>query len=62
MCIRDRFDIYSGEQTGQGKKSLAFSLRFGSPERTLTQSEAAQARDNALAAAVSELGAQARQA
>lgn len=56
------FDIYSGEQTGQGKKSLAFSLRFGSPERTLTQSEAAQARDNALAAAVSELGAQARQA
>ena len=55
-------DSDSGEQTGQGKKSLAFSLRFGSPERTLTQSEAAQARDNALAAAVSELGAQARQA
>lgn len=33
------FDIYRGEQVGEGKKSLAFSLRFQSGERTLTDDE-----------------------
>ena len=33
------FDIYRGEQVGEDKKSLAFSLRFQSGERTLTDDE-----------------------
>lgn len=33
------FDIYQGEQVGEGKKSVAFSLLFRSMERTLTDKE-----------------------
>ena len=29
------FDLYTGEQIGEGKKSLAFALRFRAPDRTL---------------------------
>ena len=46
------FDVYTGEQVGPGRKSLAFALRFRAPDRTLTDAEAAQARDAAIAAAV----------
>jgi ferredoxin-fold anticodon binding domain-containing protein len=38
------FDVYSGEQVPQGKKSLALSIRFQSPERTLTDEEVNQAQ------------------
>ena len=51
------FDEYSGEQVGAGRKSLAFSLRFRAPDRTLTSDEVAAARDAAVAAATSEVGA-----
>ncbi len=37
------FDVYSGEQVPPGKKSLAFSIRYQSRERTLTDEEANQA-------------------
>lgn len=33
------FDLYQGEHLDQGKKSIAFSLRFQNPERTLTDEE-----------------------
>lgn len=33
------FDIYRGPQVGEGKKSLAFSMRFQTEERTLTDEE-----------------------
>jgi phenylalanyl-tRNA synthetase beta chain len=33
------FDVYSGEQVPEGKKSLAFTIRFQSLERTLTDEE-----------------------
>ncbi len=46
------FDVYVGEQVGADKKSLAFALRFRAPDRTLTDAEAAAARDAATAAAV----------
>ena len=39
------FDIYTGRQIGEGKKSLAYALRFRAPDRTLTDAEAADARD-----------------
>jgi phenylalanyl-tRNA synthetase beta chain len=38
------FDIYRGEQTGPGRKSVAIHLAFQSPERTLTDEEAAELR------------------
>ena len=33
------FDVYAGQQLGEGRRSLAFRLAFGSPERTLTDEE-----------------------
>ncbi|MDR1078520.1 MAG: phenylalanine--tRNA ligase subunit beta [Propionibacteriaceae bacterium] len=51
------FDVYSGQQIGPGLKSLAFALRFRAPDRTLTEAEAAQARDRAVAWAVERHGA-----
>jgi phenylalanyl-tRNA synthetase beta chain len=54
------FDIYTGAQVGDGKKSLAFALRFRAPDRTLTESEAAGARDTAVAAATEQTGAMQR--
>ncbi|NLY21408.1 MAG: phenylalanine--tRNA ligase subunit beta, partial [Tissierellia bacterium] len=33
------FDIYTGDQIGEGKKSVAFSLTFRAPDRTLVDSE-----------------------
>jgi phenylalanyl-tRNA synthetase beta chain len=33
------FDLYQGNQIGKGQKSLAFSLNFQAPERTLTEAE-----------------------
>jgi phenylalanyl-tRNA synthetase beta chain len=38
------FDEYRGEQVGEGKRSLAFRVAFGSPDRTLTDEEAAEIR------------------
>jgi phenylalanyl-tRNA synthetase beta chain len=51
------FDVYVGEQVGEGKKSLAYSLRFRAADRTLTVEDVAAARDAAVAAAVSAVGA-----
>ena len=33
------FDVYRGEQVGEGSKSLALRLEFRSPERTLTDED-----------------------
>ncbi len=33
------FDLYTGEQIGEGKKSLAFALRFRATDRTLKDTE-----------------------
>ncbi|HET9116931.1 MAG TPA: phenylalanine--tRNA ligase subunit beta, partial [Pseudonocardiaceae bacterium] len=38
------FDVYTGDQIGAGKRSLAFALRFRAPDRTLTVAEATAAR------------------
>ncbi|MFG2006945.1 phenylalanine--tRNA ligase subunit beta [Spirillospora sp. NPDC048911] len=51
------FDIYTGEQVGEGRKSLAYTLRFRAPDRTLTAEEAGAARDAAVAAATTRTGA-----
>jgi len=51
------FDVYSGEQAGPGRKSLAYSLRFRAPDRTLTVEETTAARDAAVAEAGRQVGA-----
>jgi phenylalanyl-tRNA synthetase beta chain len=51
------FDVYTGPQIGEGRKSLAFALRFRAPDRTLTEDEASAARDAAVAAAADRVGA-----
>jgi phenylalanyl-tRNA synthetase beta chain len=51
------FDVFTGEQVGPGKKSLAFALRFRAPDRTLKEGEAAAARDAAVALAAERTGA-----
>jgi phenylalanyl-tRNA synthetase beta chain len=45
------FDVYTGAQVGEGRRSLAFALRFRAQDRTLTVEEASAARDAAVAAA-----------
>jgi len=51
------FDVYNGTQVGPGKKSLAFNLVFRAPDRTLTEAEASQARDAAVAEAAARCAA-----
>ncbi|MFF4648813.1 phenylalanine--tRNA ligase subunit beta [Streptomyces sp. NPDC001380] len=51
------FDVFTGEQLGEGRKSLAYALRFRAPDRTLTAEEASAARDAAVAEAVARTGA-----
>ena len=50
------FDVFRGPQIGEGKKSLAYALRFRAAGRTLTTAEVNAARDAAVAA-TAELGA-----
>ncbi|MGV9250333.1 phenylalanine--tRNA ligase subunit beta [Streptomyces sp. NPDC003697] len=52
------FDVYeNAEQLGEGRKSLAYALRFRAADRTLTVDEASAARDAAVALAAERLGA-----
>ncbi|MFJ8491780.1 phenylalanine--tRNA ligase subunit beta [Streptomyces sp. NPDC094038] len=52
------FDVYvNDEQLGDGKKSLAYALRFRADDRTLTVDEASAARDAAVALAGERTGA-----
>lgn len=51
------FDIFTGEQIGEGKKSLAYALRFRAADRTLTADEASAARDAAVTVAADRTGA-----
>ncbi|TXS47419.1 phenylalanine--tRNA ligase subunit beta [Streptomyces sp. OR43] len=51
------FDVFTGEQIGEGRKSLAYALRFRAADRTLTVDEASAARDAAVALAAERTGA-----
>jgi phenylalanyl-tRNA synthetase beta chain len=51
------FDIYTGDQVGEGRRSLAYTLRFRAPDRTLTTEEVSAARDAAVAEAARQVGA-----
>lgn len=51
------FDVYAGKGIEDGKKSLAFGLRFRAADRTLTADEASAARESAVALAAERFGA-----
>ncbi|MFH5880658.1 phenylalanine--tRNA ligase subunit beta [Arthrobacter sp. NA-172] len=51
------FDVYAGQGIEDGKKSLAFGLRFRAADRTLTADEASEARAAAVAVATERFGA-----
>ena len=51
------FDVFTGAQVGQGKKSLAFSLRLRAADRTLTAQDAIAVREAAVAEAGRRVGA-----
>jgi phenylalanyl-tRNA synthetase beta chain len=39
------FDVYRGQQVGEGRRSLAMRLEFRAPDRTLTDEEVAELRE-----------------
>jgi phenylalanyl-tRNA synthetase beta chain len=53
------FDVYSGPQVGEGKRSLALSLSFRAPDKTLTDEDVEPVRE-AIVAALGELGGELR--
>ncbi|HLH14440.1 MAG TPA: phenylalanine--tRNA ligase subunit beta [Solirubrobacteraceae bacterium] len=53
------FDVYSGEQVGEGRRSLALALAFRALDRTLTDEDVAPARERVLHA-MRELGGELR--
>jgi phenylalanyl-tRNA synthetase beta chain len=54
------FDLYHGEQVGEGRKSLALALSFRAPDRTLTDESVAPLRDRIVAAVRDGLGGRLR--
>jgi phenylalanyl-tRNA synthetase beta chain len=50
------FDVYSGDQVGEGNVSLAVHVEFRDPERTLTDEDVAPLREKIVAAVQEELG------
>jgi phenylalanyl-tRNA synthetase beta chain len=54
------FDLYEGEQVGEGRKSLALGLEFRAPDRTLTDSEVAELRE-AIRAELEKIGGSLRE-
>lgn len=54
------FDVYRGGQAGSGKKSLAFSLKYQDPERTLTDKEVSGIRNKIIKQLSDKIGAELR--
>ena len=54
------FDVYRGEQVGPGHKSIAFAVVYRSPERTLTDEDAAALRQRIVQALAERFGAELR--
>jgi len=54
------FDIYTGEQVAEGKKSVAFALRFRADDKTLTDEDVDEVMEEILTALREKLGAEIR--
>jgi len=51
------FDLYEGDRLEEGKKSVAFSLRYFDPERTLTDEDVTKTHQKVLDAVEAKIGA-----
>jgi phenylalanyl-tRNA synthetase beta chain len=51
------FDVYKGDRLPEGKKSIAFSLRYFDPERTLTDEEVTAVHEQVIKAVEQQFGA-----
>jgi phenylalanyl-tRNA synthetase beta chain len=60
LSAAEVFDLFEGEQLGEGRKSLALRLEFRAADRTLTDEEVAALRDS-IAAALTEIGGSLRE-
>jgi phenylalanyl-tRNA synthetase beta chain len=54
------FDVYRGEQVGEGRKSIALRVAFQAEDRTLTDEDAARLRERIVATVAEELGGELR--
>jgi phenylalanyl-tRNA synthetase beta chain len=54
------FDVYEGEGIPEGTRSIAFRLRFRSPERTLTDKEVDRAAEKVMSHLKEVLGVDTR--
>ncbi|HEX3278860.1 MAG TPA: phenylalanine--tRNA ligase subunit beta [Thermoleophilaceae bacterium] len=59
LATVELFDVYRGEQAGEGAKSLALRLAFQAPDRTLTDEEVAELR-TAIEGALERIGGRLR--
>lgn len=60
LRIAEVFDLYEGEQLGEGRKSLALRLEFRASDRTLTDEEVAALRES-IAAKLETMGGSIRE-
>jgi phenylalanyl-tRNA synthetase beta chain len=60
LRVAEVFDVYRGEQTGEGRRSLALRLEFRAPDRTLTDEEVAGRRAKIVGALRERLGGELR--
>ena len=60
LARADIFDVYTGAQVGEGRKSLALHLGFRAPDRTLTDEDVAPLREAIVGALRDELGGELR--
>ena len=54
------FDVYTGENVKENEKSIAYSLTFSSPDRTLSEEEVMKVFEDIIAKCEKELGVQLR--
>ena len=56
----EAFDVYRGEQAGEGRKSIAFRVSFQAADRTLSDEDAAALRERIVAALAERFDAELR--
>lgn len=54
------FDLYAGKNIGEGKKSIAFSLSYQAPDKTLVDSEVEESINKVVSSIETKFGAQLR--
>lgn len=60
VVVARLFDVYRGKQIAAGKKGLAYSLRYQSPKKTLTDSEVDGIQQRIMATLQEKFGAELR--